>query len=454
MEVSEELDNRNKYALICILTIFIISILVLSYYHFFENKNESLIKFNDVSNVKQSKDINVIDTHQRTNILKTDDTKNKIKNTYQQNKDQEETNNEINQKIASNNTYSVDTPNRIDKEAGFSNKNKYSGKRINVALTGLDGRIGRISKLADANHVISILLNEGRIEIYSVPRDTYVSLGFEDSTGMNKLTICRSKKGRSRYLVELAKIVGVDKIHYWAEIGFSQAIGIIDFLGYKNPQNTLQVLRSRKGLGGDDYQRCYSQGQFIRQSILGHYNKFTGILGGVLVRAALLFIETNLTTDIVTDIIEKLENNNFSNNNSEKVKVFVRPTPKMDFQIHNFSNEEEINKLTKKIESFNKYRFDREIEAPQPKTNVAKKLNDVLQSAISDTAKYPTRAISKLSPYFEQRAWCQISDKKEQARIRNEFQIILYNCYMKKQQPNVADSISTIIEYEKKLFNE
>jgi anionic cell wall polymer biosynthesis LytR-Cps2A-Psr (LCP) family protein len=103
----------------------------------------------------------------------------------------------------------------IDKEAG-SSKSTTGGRRINIAVTGLDGRIGRLSKLADANHVISILIETGQIEIISVPRDTYVDLGYDedDTLNLNKLTICRAKKGRKEYLVALAEITKVNKIHY------------------------------------------------------------------------------------------------------------------------------------------------------------------------------------------------------------------------------------------------
>jgi hypothetical protein len=165
----------------------------------------------------------------------------------------------------------------------------------------------------------------------------------------------------------------------------------------------LQVLRSRKGLGGDDYQRCYTQGQFIRQAILNNFSKFTGFLGGILTRAGLLFVETNLTGDDAIDIIEKLDSIGFPKSPSV-ISVKVRPPAKIDYKVYDFSNDETIEQLTKKIEDFNKPRFEKEIEKPQTKVDVYKKLSEVVNSAIADTAKYPARVISKLNPYFEQRA--------------------------------------------------
>ena len=119
----------------------------------------------------------------------------------------------------------------MDPNASESRFKHYRGRRINIAITGVDSRLGDRYKHADANHVLSILLDSGKIEIISVPRDTPVDAGFEDSTGQNKLTVSRATLGRNGYLRELANIAKVDKIHYYVEFGFSQAMGIIDWLG-------------------------------------------------------------------------------------------------------------------------------------------------------------------------------------------------------------------------------
>ena len=341
----------------------------------------------------------------------------------------------------------------LDKNAGSSiERPTPKGKRIAIAITGLDGRLGRPSKHADANQLIVVYLDAGQIEIISIPRDAYVDMGYSDSLShLNKLTYCRSNKGREAYLKEVARIGKVPKVNYWVEFSFSQAMGIIEFLGFKNPANTLQVLRSRKGLGGDDYQRCYTQGQFIRQAILSHFNKFTGITGGLLVRAGLLFVETNLTSDVVIDMIDKLEKTGFPQ--PDFVNVKIRPSVKMNYKVYDF-NDTTIAQLTKKIEAFNKPRFEKQTESPQPKVNVTNRLNKVIQEAIADSAKRPAAVISKLNPYFQQRAWMQVSNKTERNRIRNEFQILLVNAYRKRNNPAEADKIHAIIEAEKQIFGE
>ncbi len=340
---------------------------------------------------------------------------------------------------------------KLDTLAGASSKTTFTGRRINIAITGIDGRVGSISRHADANHVISILTETGEIEITSIPRDTYCDLGYEDSTGLNKLTICRSNKGRNKYLQELARISRLDKIHYYVEFGFSQAMGIIEWLGYKNPANTLQVLRSRKGFG-DDYQRCYNQGQFIRQALLAHFDKFTGTFGSVFIRGGLLFVETNLTTSIITNIISKLETTNFSQD-PEKIIVRVRPPIKIKFKNYDFTQQETVDELSNKIENFNRPRFDKLIDSPQPKVNVANKLNGVIAQAAKDSARRPAQVISKLSAYFEQRAWYQVDDKFERDKIRDAFCTMLQNAYLKRGNLDKASAIKEIIESEKLLFD-
>lgn len=352
----------------------------------------------------------------------------------------------------------VDTFNSEYKEVNFvidttanSRKNKISGRRINIAVVGMDARVGTASKHADANHLISVFPESGHIEITSIPRDTYCDLGYEDSTGLNKLTICRSNKGRTRYLQELARIAKVDKVNYYMEFGFSQAMGIIELLGYKNPTNTLQVLRTRKGFG-DDYQRCYNQGQFIRQALLKHFNKFTGTFGSIFIRAGLLLVETNLTYDVVSDIVNKLESLNFPKSN-DVVTVRVRPVLGIKYKNYDFSDEDNINNLVSKIEKFNKSRYKGELDAPQPKVNVEKRLNSIIAQAVKDSAKRPEQVINRMKNYFNQRAWYQVKDKEARIKIRNEFGTLLYNAYLKKNRLNEAANVKEVIESDKVLFD-
>ncbi len=353
--------------------------------------------------------------------------------------------------ISSNDSIIPKEP-QFDENAGKFIKRVYSGKRINIAVTGTDARIGTNSKHADANHVISLLLDSGLVEIISVPRDTYTDAGYDDSTGLNKLTILRANRGRQAYLKELANIANLDKIHYYVEFGFSQAMGIIDWLGFKDASSTLQVLRSRQGLGGDDYQRQYNQGNFIKHALYKHFNRFTGVMGDVMIFGALSLVETNLTQSVMKDLVEKMNAKGFPKSLND-ITQKIRPSMGIKFKVYDFSNESTVTELTKKIQSFNEYRDKHDSTFNKSKTrNVENILLNVIAKAEADTAKRPAEVIRKLNVYYEQRAWLQISDYSKRANVRSKIADMLISANIKRKNTQAAQSIKETIQAEIKLF--
>lgn len=325
---------------------------------------------------------------------------------------------------------------------------RYTGRRINIAVVGLDSRIGTISNHADANHVVSILLDSGKIEIISVPRDTPADAGYDDTTGQNKLTVVRAARGRNAYLKELARIARLDEIHYYIEVGFSQVIGFLEFFGYRDPKSTLQVLRSRKGLGGDDYQRTYNQAQFIRQMILKNYHRVnSGWTGEILLRGALALLTTNLNYSVVESIISKLNMFSFPRS-PDDITIKIRPPLKMKFVVYDFNDASTVEKLIEKIERFNKTHNEKD----SIKVNVYKILDKNLTFAESDTAKFPKRVISRLSVYYNQKAWLQIENPQEREYIRSRFENCLVSAYNKLNQPLNAKKIKEEMRLEREFF--
>jgi len=335
----------------------------------------------------------------------------------------------------------------FDSTAG-KNKPLFTGRRINIAIIGLDSRIGNISNHADANHILSILIDSGKIEIISVPRDTPADAGFDDTTGQNKLTVVRAVRGRNYYLKELARIAQIDKIHYFVEVGFSQVIGILEFLGYKDAKSTLQVLRSRKGLGGDDYQRCYNQAQFIRQTILKHYSKINGgISGDLILRAGLAMVETNLTFHDLKRIIERLNLGGFPISPSD-ITIKIRPPIPIKYKVYDFTNQDVISSLIKKIEHFNRKHNERD----SVKIDTFSLLERVVSSAEKDTLKRPKAVISKLRTYYEQKAWLQIEDENNREMIRTRIENCLVSAYYKLSKPTLANQVKQAMALERELF--
>ncbi len=339
----------------------------------------------------------------------------------------------------------------IEKDAG---KSSYRGRRVNIAVIGVDARMGTGTKHADANHVVSILLDSGKIEIVSIPRDTPADAGFSDSNSLNKLTIVHANRGLRAYLSEASRIAGVGKIDYYVEFGFSQAMGIIELLGHKDSKSTLQVLRSRQGLGGDDYQRCYNQGQFIRQNILKNFGRADGFFGEVFIRGGLLLVETNLTADNISQVVSQLKDKGFPRD-STAITVRVRPSVGNKFKLYDFSDDNTIQTLKNKIERYNTSRQKKDSSyGKSPKPDVAAQLRKIITNARTDSAKYPKQVIRRLSSYFDQHAWLQISDRKQRESVRADMESLLASAYFKLNKPAEAEKIHAIINTEKQMFDQ
>ncbi len=346
----------------------------------------------------------------------------------------------------------LDIPHSIDKSAGASYRRVFTGKRINIAIIGVDSRLGSRYKHADANHILSILIEQGKIEITSIPRDTPADAGFDDTTGQNKLTVMYASRGKKAYFDEIASIAGLDKIHYFIEIGFSQAMGILEWFGYEDPGSTLQILRSRTALGGDDYQRVYNQAQFIKQMILKHFDKFSSLFGKMLIRGGLLFVNTNLSVSEAESIYEQLRLANFPSS-SDDILIRIRPPIPIEYKIYDFADKQVIASLVNRISSYNSKKLYS--DNSESVDNLAIKILDqAIQKAKSDSSRNPNAVINNLSVYFEQRAWMQIKDKELRKLFRDEIAHLLINAYEKKKQLNNVKMIRDIIDAEKVLFNE
>ncbi len=329
----------------------------------------------------------------------------------------------------------------------------HSGRRINISLIGIDSRLNERVKHADANHVISILPDLGIVEITSIPRDTKADAGFPVDSKLNILTSVRSKRGLDAYLIEAAKIAEVDKIDYYIEVGFSQAMGILEMLGYEDPGANLQVLRSRQALGNGDYQRSFNQGQFVRQMMLKNFHRMTGMSGSLLVRGGLMMVETNITPDAASEIIDALEEKNFGSDASA-VSVRLVPAFPAKFKIYDFTNPETFTQLQGKIERYNKTRdpIATDFAAPIGKYDPLPAINKAIGYGRRHIEKNPKAVISQMKTLFDQRAWLQVMDVKERQAIREQFLELLPQAYEKIQKPDDAAKIRNVISAEIEMF--
>ena len=327
-----------------------------------------------------------------------------------------------------------------------------SARRINIAVIGVDARMGTVSKRADANHILSIVPDSGYIEIVSIPRDTPADAGMKDSS-QNKLTIVHATRGIKTYLREAGRIAKVGPVNYWIQLGFSQAMGLIELFGHRDSKSTLQVLRSRTGLGGDDYQRCFNQGQYIRQMILRHFHKADGIMGDLLIRGGLTLMKSNLSTEGIKGLVYDLNNAGFPKD-AASITLRVRPETGIRFKVYNFSDSASVKKLKNKIERFNAFMAKKDTSHAKKNIDPAGRLTRVLKSLAADTAEKPKKVLEQLYPYFEQHAWLQVRNESERDSIRNRIGALMMHSFYKIGKPDNARWVQYVIDTEKAMFAE
>lgn len=328
---------------------------------------------------------------------------------------------------------------------------KPSGQVINVVVTGLDSRLGDPMGHADANHVLRFFLDSGMIEVISIPRDTEYDAGFDDTTGLNRLTNVRANRGRNAYHRAIQEIAGISKVDFYIEFGFSQAIGLLELVGYRdNASATLRVLRSRQAYRSGDFQRSYNQGQFIRQIMLKHFEKTEGLFGDLALRAALALVDTDLTYAKCSEIIDALRASGFGNNQA-KSWVRLKPAVIARFTVYDFdaANVDGINQtIDKRIK-----RIGGDSITINEQTYEAK-LSRLLQKASADSVKSPTGVIRLLRRSYEQRAWLQISDRQKRRVYRDRLCGLLVSAYDRTKQPKTAESIRQFMILDGQVFTD
>jgi anionic cell wall polymer biosynthesis LytR-Cps2A-Psr (LCP) family protein len=321
-----------------------------------------------------------------------------------------------------------------------------------ILITGVDARLNSSVVHADANHLLTVYPRAGYVDIISIPRGTLAPAGQSDSSGQNYLANTRAVKGRERYLQEVCRIAGVSKIDYYIEFGFSQALGLIKLLGFgKNSVETLRTLRARKSFPQGDYQRCYNQGQFIRQMILKHFPATKGIAGALLLKGALSLVETNLPIDTVKSIVAELSARAFpANASSCKVRLKPTYTQVVDF---NFSNQKGIDSLHNLIVS--RAPHDSTFLREQSLDEVSNRMKSKLESLINrakQSKKNPDRIIDALDLPYQQKAWMQIEDENLRNLIRAQIVDLLKFAYSATGAQQEFNQISKEALDEEKAF--
>ena len=326
------------------------------------------------------------------------------------------------------------------------------GQKITIVITGVDSRLGVASKHADANHVLNIWLDEGKIEIISVPRGTTADAGLEDSI-QNYLANVRSNKGRNSYLKELSRITGVRPLKYYIEFGFSQAIGLLELLGYEGDAvQKLRMLRSRKAFGSGDHQRSFNQGQFIRAILLNAFPKIDDLTADFMLRAGMLLVETNLDVATLKDIREKLLARGFPRS-PDDVLLHTKPRYGHKYLAYDFTDDNSSSEFYGVVsKTAQKLGLKENPHAPEETTNIALgKLEKIMAKVSKDTLNNPEGVVKALKVPFEQRAWFQLIDRETRRRYRNDICRLLANAYQRIGKSADAANVNKVLEDRKSV---
>ncbi|MGA1278395.1 MAG: hypothetical protein ACO30P_08240 [Candidatus Kapaibacteriota bacterium] len=324
-----------------------------------------------------------------------------------------------------------------------------SGRVVNVLITGIDSRLGQKSARADANHVVRFFLDSGCIEIISIPRGTFSLIKKGDTEGGNIIANVRSIFGQQRYIKEVTKIAKIKSIDYFVEFGFSQAMGIIELLGYSdNAASTLRVLRSRKAFTTGDHQRSFNQGQFIRQAILKVFDRTDGMIGQVGIRAALALTNTNLSYDATNYLLSELRKHGFTSSTHDRIWVRMKPNYLSQMKHFNFDSSN-VETLEAGIEKRVKGQLEGSRKTPE---GYAKKLQALVKKAAADSAKNPARVISALAFPYQQKAWMQVKDKKERIIVRDRICSLLIHAFTRTNKPVDAKTVQDYLNLEQEAY--
>lgn len=323
------------------------------------------------------------------------------------------------------------------------------GRVVNLLVTGVDARLGERGGRADANHLIRFFLDSGCVEIISIPRGTKADAGFPDTSNFNMLANVRTAKGQSGYFKAIAEIAGVPKVDYFVEFGFSQALGLLELMGYRdNASSTLRVLRSRKAYATGDYQRSYNQGQFIRQAMLRTVDKTDDLLGQLALRAALAIVETNLDYETTQGILTSLRQRGFSAAAKDRIWVRVKPEDISQFQVFDFDSAK-VGELDRQISR----RVDHTIpdSARVTSESVEQRLGRMIGKAAADSARSAASVIRLLQTPYQQRAWMQVGNRTVRHGYRDRICGLLIASYQRVGRPEDAKRVEAFLALDRSV---
>ncbi|MBN1232761.1 MAG: LCP family protein [Candidatus Coatesbacteria bacterium] len=281
-----------------------------------------------------------------------------------------------------------------------------------------------------------------------------------------------SRGGREK-LIKVVEKLSHKKVDYYAEVGFSQIIGLMNFLGL-NGVDALKYLRHRKSsLAPNTYQRAMNQATFIRYAAVKYFPKAAGFKRTFVV-SSFSYLSTNMKPEVALGCISLLEKRGVKKENftvsvfnynagikdneydpskvseylSDWQKKHVSTTSQSDFKI-----AARIFRAIKDYEdSINEIK---ELRTQKPKTPKDRKIYLVkLQTASSKNRN----AVKRAKNFFEQQLWWQEPDKVKQQEAKKALITFMEDYYKKQieiykkalEKANLSNNKKLALEKQKK----
>jgi anionic cell wall polymer biosynthesis LytR-Cps2A-Psr (LCP) family protein len=318
-------------------------------------------------------------------------------------------------------------------------------KEVNILVVGLDNRVASTDNHADAIHLITIRTTDSiGATITSIPRGTEVK-GYGIDDEFSFMANVRALKGRKTFMKAVSKLTR-KKINYYVEVTFSQVMGVLELLGYKDPATALQFLRHRKSFPLGDVQRSHNQAAFIRSQMIRRSNLLEGAKGDVMIRMGLGMVDTDLDLLTAQALVYILRHNNVLD--EAHIALDMRPRQGMsallDIDIPEPDQmDSTVNKLVRKLgdEVDDLGRYD-----PYPQ------IRSIVDRAAQQSK--PRAVIMVLEPVYKQKAWLQIQERPNRQDIRDRVEDMLVKAYTDSQQPLKAEEVRNYMTEERKAFSD
>ncbi len=312
---------------------------------------------------------------------------------------------------------------------GVGNADKSSLRRFDVLLIGNDSRLGKVRGRADALQLVSFDVEQGRVDITGIPRGTPVNLGY-DSAQSNIIANTLAAKGRGELLRQVARLTGRDSLKYWIEIGFSDAMGVLELLGFEHPAGELQSLRRRQGYRYGDHTRSYNQARFMRTALLRLLPLLGESTGGIVIGQGLRLVRSNLSFGQCRGMALLLLDAGIAQEHGRVYATVCSP-----FARHLADDAGATRADAKRL--------------AMSGNAAERRLSNAL--AGSSRAK-PDQVIHLLWTMFQQHAWLQVQDRLRRRELRDAMAVRLTKAFAANGNKHACRVISNTIEAEEAVF--